>query len=49
MNSHKDMKLCSLWLTQEEVKRIEIALRDRADYTVGNIILEAETRGDFKR
>ena len=24
MNSHKDMKLCSLWLTQEEVKRIEI-------------------------
>jgi len=49
MNSHKGMRLCSMWLTEEEVKRIEIALRDRNDYVVGNIVLEAETRGDFKR
>jgi hypothetical protein len=48
-NPHRDMKLCSLWLTLEELERIEIALRNRADYTIGNIVLEAEERGDFKR
>jgi hypothetical protein len=48
INVHKDMILCNLWLTKEEIKRIEIALRDRADYIIGNIILEAKERGDFK-
>lgn len=48
-NPRKGKEVYGLWLTKEEIKKMEYFLDEQRAMGIGQIILDANKRGDFHK